>query len=100
MVVPRILPYINFAVASAALSFQVTVLYPWHHTLTEDFNALKAEQAKQLAEYHEEKANLINALHIKLEEVAKTMRPSEGGSTPSTTTGQPSISSTAGSLKW
>ncbi|KAK8850693.1 hypothetical protein IAR55_004613 [Kwoniella newhampshirensis] len=91
--VPRILPYINFVVASAALSFQVGVLFPWHHTITEEFNELKSQQAKQLAEYHAEKASLINALHIKLDDVAKTI-------TPNAKDGSSETSRTGGALKF
>jgi hypothetical protein len=35
---PRLLPYVNFAIASVALAFQVGVLLPWHHELDKKFD--------------------------------------------------------------
>jgi hypothetical protein len=48
----KALPYVNFLVASSALLFQTTVLYPWHHQLDKDFHLLKEEQNAKLAEFH------------------------------------------------
>ncbi|WRT67514.1 uncharacterized protein IL334_004486 [Kwoniella shivajii] len=73
--IPRALPYVNFFVASSALLFQTTVLYPWHHILSDDFEHMKAEQARQLAEYHKEKRQLLDALHLKVEDLARTVAP-------------------------
>ncbi|WWC89659.1 uncharacterized protein L201_004584 [Kwoniella dendrophila CBS 6074] len=75
--IPRALPYVNFIVASSALLFQTTVLYPWHHILSDDFEKLKAEQARQLEEHHKEKRQLLDALHMKLEDLSKTVIPPE-----------------------
>lgn len=36
----------NFLIASSALGFQVLVLYPWHKTLDEGFEALKKENKR------------------------------------------------------
>ncbi|WWC69086.1 uncharacterized protein I206_103022 [Kwoniella pini CBS 10737] len=73
--IPRALPYINFIVASSALLFQTTVLYPWHHILSDDFEKLKAEQARQLEEHHKEKRQLLDSLHLKLEDLTRTVAP-------------------------
>ena len=35
------LPLINFAVGVSAFTFQLTVLYPWHNRLDNQFNNLK-----------------------------------------------------------
>ena len=34
---------LNFVITSTALTFQITVLYPWHKQLDESFEALKRE---------------------------------------------------------
>ena len=34
----RNLPIINFCISSAALTFQVTVLYPWHNQISKQIN--------------------------------------------------------------
>ena len=34
-------PVVGVAVGLAAFSFQVLVLYPWHETISEDFQALE-----------------------------------------------------------
>ncbi|WWC60728.1 uncharacterized protein I303_103304 [Kwoniella dejecticola CBS 10117] len=73
--IPRALPYVNFIVASSALLFQTTVLYPWHHILSDDFEKLKAEQARQLEEHHREKRQLLDALHLKVEDLTRTVAP-------------------------
>ncbi len=38
------LPKINFVIALTALTFQTTMLYPWHHELDREFKQLKTEQ--------------------------------------------------------
>jgi hypothetical protein len=50
MIYKKLLPSINFVLATSALSFQVFVLYPWHHQLSNEFNVLNKEinQLKQL----------------------------------------------------
>jgi len=35
------LPLVNFTISTAALSFQVFVLYPWHEQLNKEFIELK-----------------------------------------------------------
>ncbi|WVQ99081.1 hypothetical protein IAU59_006213 [Kwoniella sp. CBS 9459] len=73
--IPRALPYVNFAVAVSALGVQLGLLLPWHHVLSHEFDQLKAEQARQLAEHHQEKRALLDALHMKLEDLTKTVAP-------------------------
>ncbi|UJR14496.1 hypothetical protein I4U23_001492 [Adineta vaga] len=51
--VQKFLPIFNFFIASTALGFQVTVLYPWHNQLEKDFNGLQHQQETKLHEYHE-----------------------------------------------
>lgn len=34
------LPIVNLCIASAAITFQVGVLYPWHHILSSDIKTL------------------------------------------------------------
>jgi hypothetical protein len=48
----RALPYVNLAIASSALTFQVTVLYPWHEKLEADFKALQSSHEEQLRRFH------------------------------------------------
>ena len=36
----RNLPIINFCISSAALTFQVTVLYPWHNEINKKMDSL------------------------------------------------------------
>ncbi|KAI3602843.1 hypothetical protein WG66_011189 [Moniliophthora roreri] len=62
----KILPYLNFTIASAALAFQTTVLYPWHHELDAAFHKLKNEQATMLKEFHEVKLKRIEELEGKV----------------------------------
>ncbi|WVW82678.1 hypothetical protein I302_104689 [Kwoniella bestiolae CBS 10118] len=73
--IPRALPYVNFIVATSALLFQTTVLFPWHHVLSDEFERLKAEQARQLEEHHREKRQLLDALHLKMEDLTKSVGP-------------------------
>ena len=61
-VIRRYLPYVNLTIATAALAFQTTVLYPWHEELDEGFRKLKAEQAQQLKAYHELKLRHLEEL--------------------------------------
>ena len=48
----RALPYVNLAIANSALTFQVTVLYPWHEKLEEDFHDLRKAHEDQLLHFH------------------------------------------------
>lgn len=48
MWIARLFSVTNFVVATSALSFQVFVLYPWHHQLSDDFEDLKKEHLRVL----------------------------------------------------
>ena len=49
-VITKIISCTNFVVASSALAFQVFVLYPWHKQLDEDFEKLRKEHMRVLAD--------------------------------------------------
>jgi hypothetical protein len=63
------LPYINFGIASTALLFQITVLYPWHCILDEDFHKLKKEQEHNLKIFHELKLQKLVTIEKRLEKL-------------------------------
>ncbi|KAK1226852.1 hypothetical protein PQX77_010156 [Marasmius sp. AFHP31] len=65
----KVLPYLNFAIATAALGFQTTVLYPWHHELDAAFHRLKQEQTEMLREFHEIKLRRLEELEQRLNQV-------------------------------
>jgi hypothetical protein len=44
MIFTRILPALSFTIGTTALMFQMTVLYPWHIELDEEFHILKKAQ--------------------------------------------------------
>ena len=48
------LPIFNFVIASTALTFQMSVLYPWHLQLDHDFEKMKLENEAKLLEYQKE----------------------------------------------
>ena len=55
MVLPRFLsnlPIFNFFVATSALTFQVCILYPWHHQLSDQIHTLQKE-LKDIKEHTE-----------------------------------------------
>ncbi len=68
-IIRKYLPYINFFVASVALSFQVAVLYPWHYKLQREFNELQNQQEAKLREYHELKMQTIKNIELNLLEL-------------------------------
>ncbi|KAJ7457274.1 hypothetical protein B0H11DRAFT_2063654 [Mycena galericulata] len=70
----QLLPYINFFVATTALGFQTTVLYPWHYQLDEAFHKLKDEQARMLRMYHEVKIQRFEELERRMEGLEKRMQ--------------------------
>jgi hypothetical protein len=58
----RFLPITSFIVGSSALTFQITVLYPWHHELDNEFKKLKQlkeDQDKKFEEYNSKKMDKI-----------------------------------------
>ncbi|KAH9857231.1 hypothetical protein C2E23DRAFT_865807 [Lenzites betulinus] len=62
----RLLPYLNFTIATAALAFQTTVLYPWHHELDAEFKRLKEDQRRMLKELHDAKLERIAQVESKI----------------------------------
>ncbi|KAJ7457794.1 hypothetical protein FB451DRAFT_588869 [Mycena latifolia] len=70
----QFLPYINFVVASTALAFQTTVLYPWHHQLDAAFHVLKDEQAEMLRTYHDVKLRRFGELERRMEGLEQRMQ--------------------------
>ncbi len=42
----RSLPIINFCISSAALTFQVTVLYPWHTQISKQIDTIDNKNKK------------------------------------------------------
>lgn len=72
MVLPRFLnnlPIFNFFVATSALTFQVCILYPWHHHLSDQIHTLQKE-LKDLKE-HEKTERLAKERAVK--EVSKSV---------------------------
>ncbi|KAJ7626096.1 hypothetical protein FB45DRAFT_922927 [Roridomyces roridus] len=65
--VHALLPYINFLVASSALAFQITVLYPSHQVL-------KQEQAALLRTYHELKIQRFAELERRMDGLERRMQ--------------------------
>jgi hypothetical protein len=63
MLITRGFSFTNFAIATSALCFQVFVLYPWHHRLDDDFQALKAEHLRAL--HGGEKARMAELKEIR-----------------------------------
>jgi hypothetical protein len=57
--VRKLLPIVNFMIATAALGFQVAVLYPWHHQLEKRFDQMEHQQENKLEEYHQLKMATI-----------------------------------------
>jgi hypothetical protein len=64
--VRKLLPIVNFVIASAALGFQVSVLYPWHHQLEKRFDEMQFQQETKLAEYHQLKMDTIKNIEQNL----------------------------------
>ncbi|KAJ7140722.1 hypothetical protein C8R44DRAFT_866420 [Mycena epipterygia] len=70
----QLLPYVNFVVATSALIFQTTVLYPWHYQLDDAFHVLKDEQAGMLKGYHEVKIQRFTELERRMEGLERRMQ--------------------------
>ncbi|CAF0746319.1 unnamed protein product [Adineta ricciae] len=64
--VQKYLPFVNFLIASVALGFQVSVLYPWHYELQQEFNELQIQQDAKLRQYHELKMQTIKNIEENL----------------------------------
>ncbi|KAG0247746.1 hypothetical protein BG011_000986, partial [Mortierella polycephala] len=48
----KVLTVVNFIIGTSALSFQIGVLYPWHHQLDEDFKRLERHHKSNLELFH------------------------------------------------
>jgi len=69
--IQKYLPFVNFIIASVALGFQVTVLYPWHYELQQEFNELQKQQEAKLRQYHELKMQTIRNIEDNLVKLRK-----------------------------
>ncbi len=61
----RSVPIVSFLVGSAALSFQVFILYPWHNELASEFKKvkeLKEQQDSRLEEYNVKKMDKVHEI--------------------------------------
>ncbi len=67
----KYLPFVNFIIASVALTFQVTVLYPWHYELQQEFNELQKQQEVKLRQYHDLKMQTIKNIEDNLVKLRK-----------------------------
>ena len=70
----KLLPDLNFTIATAALCFQTTVLYPWHHELDSEFKRLKEEQTRMLKELHDAKLERIAQVEAKIIQIDHKLR--------------------------
>lgn len=66
----RLIPYLSLAVATSALAFQISVLYPWHKRLENDFELFKTSQEEKIQEYHNIKMDRFK----KIEEMQREMQ--------------------------
>jgi hypothetical protein len=74
MFLPRALPYVSFLVASSALLFQITFLYPWYHQLDLDFHKLKDEQSKKLEQFHDLKVERLDHIERIISKVEQSLK--------------------------
>ncbi|KAI8597259.1 hypothetical protein EDD21DRAFT_223095 [Dissophora ornata] len=65
----KVLTIVNFVVGSAALSFQIGVLYPWHHQLDGDFKNLEKRHESRLQLFHDRKWEKLNEINTKLDQL-------------------------------
>jgi len=69
--IQKYLLFVNFIIATVALGFQVTVLYPWHYELQQEFNELQKQQEAKLRQYHELKMQTIRNIEDNLVKLRK-----------------------------
>jgi hypothetical protein len=65
----KVLTLTNFTIATAALSFQVFALYPWHNKLDDEFKKLKEEHKQLLLEFHQLKLSKLGEIDHKLDKI-------------------------------
>lgn len=70
----KVLPVVNFIIGTSALSFQMMVLYPWHHQLDADFRELKDVQSKKMQEYHDAKLCRLEKIEDYSQELLKLQK--------------------------
>ncbi|KAF9425666.1 hypothetical protein BGZ94_007320 [Podila epigama] len=69
----KVLTLVNFVIGSTALSFQVGVLYPWHHQLDGDFKELEKKQESRLQLFHDRKWEKLREIDSKLDSLVKQL---------------------------
>ena len=74
MLITRGFSLTNFVIASSALGFQVFVLYPWHHRLDADFEALKKEHLQVLHDGETERYNELRGIREALARIEQRRR--------------------------
>jgi hypothetical protein len=62
----KILTMVNFVIGTSALSFQIGVLYPWHHKLDADFEILQKHHESTLQLFHNRKWDKLNDIDTKI----------------------------------
>ncbi|KAG0212846.1 hypothetical protein BGX28_005502 [Mortierella sp. GBA30] len=65
----KALTVFNFIIGTSALSFQIGVLYPWHHQLDEDFKKLQLHHETNLQIFHNKKWEKLNEIDSKLNDL-------------------------------
>ena len=73
----KYLPIVNFFIATSALVFQTTVLFPWHHQLDSDFKALEEKHKAKLQEYHLLKVRRLDEIDSKVSRLLEHMLKEE-----------------------
>ncbi|KAG0041408.1 hypothetical protein BGZ83_001854, partial [Gryganskiella cystojenkinii] len=76
----KVLTLINFVIGSAALSFQVGVLYPWHHQLDGDFKDLEKKHESRLQLFHDRKWEKLMEIDSKMEQLLKQLGEADNSS--------------------
>ncbi|KAH7055033.1 hypothetical protein BKA57DRAFT_452810 [Linnemannia elongata] len=69
----KVLTLVNFIIGSTALSFQVGVLYPWHHQLDGDFKELEKKHESRLQLFHNRKWEKLREIDSKLDSLVKQL---------------------------
>ncbi|KAF9960889.1 hypothetical protein BGZ72_005559 [Mortierella alpina] len=69
----KALTVFNFIIGTCALSFQIGVLYPWHHQLDEDFKKLQKHHESNLQLFHNKKWEKLNEIDSKITALLEKM---------------------------
>jgi hypothetical protein len=72
-IIYRVLPISIFAVGCAALTFQTTVLHPFHNELDEEFKQLRnlEEADRKFHEFEQEALQAVNLIDARVDELMK-----------------------------